>query len=102
MLVSRENSEQAQRDGWQHKQACKVKQAASSVECCSPMGSGVAGSPWRGKVVATVCGVGRQAGARGSMAGVVILGGEDTARWCSKAPAQREAPGRRWHGDDVM
>jgi hypothetical protein len=58
------------------------------LDVCSPWGSGMAGSPWRGEVMATVCGVGRHTGARGSMAGIVP-GGEDMARWCSKAPAWR-------------
>jgi hypothetical protein len=61
----------------------------------------MAGSPWRGEVMATVCGVGRQTSARGSMAGVVPSG-EDMARWCSKAPARREAPGWQWHGGDIV
>jgi hypothetical protein len=71
------------------------------LDVCSPWGSGMAGSPWRGEVMATVCGVGRHTGARGSMAGIVP-GGEDMARWCSKAPAWREALGWRWLGGDVV
>jgi hypothetical protein len=61
----------------------------------------MAGSPWRGEVMATMCGVGRHTGARGSMAGIVP-GGEDMARWCSKAPAWLEALGWRLLGGDVV